>query len=403
MQTYRDLFRLGEFRALFVAQLGAAASLTVQALALSVLVYARTASALLAAVSFLGASLPQALGATTLAGISDRLPPRRALVASDCARAAACILLAAGVLPVAGMLAVVTASGVASGAFGGVRFAVLTDLIPVDAYVLGRSALNTASAGMQILGYAFGGVFLSTLGPEPALRVASALAVLVCLADRFGLRARPARRTGSVSVAATWRATTVLLRHQSIGPLLFAQWIPNGLIVGAEALFVPYAGQHAGILFAATGGGMLVGDVLVGRWTPLAARTSRSLALYLLLALPYVSFAAKPPIWAAATLVAVASIGYGGTLGVQQQMVKVVPEAWLGHALALASAGMLTAQGLAAYMAGGLADGAPVGAAMAVMAAASVAATVVLIGRLGPRRIEPASLDIPAVQPCQTS
>ena len=51
MTTYRRLFSIAEFRALFVAQLLAACAMTVQSLALSVLVYGRTGSPLLAAVA----------------------------------------------------------------------------------------------------------------------------------------------------------------------------------------------------------------------------------------------------------------------------------------------------------------------------------------------------------------
>ena len=44
--------------------------------------------------------------------------------------------------------------------------------------------------------------------------------------------------------------------------------MPNGLIVGCESLFVPYAPRHAGLLFAFAALGMLVGDTLTGRFLP---------------------------------------------------------------------------------------------------------------------------------------
>src|SRR5579859_4163496 len=154
MRTYRDLFALGEFRVLFVGQLAVSAAMTIQVLALSVMVYARTSSAFLAAVAFLAGSLPQAFGAILFSGVSDQRPPRTVLFASDSARAASYLLLAVGVLPVGGLLVLVSMTGVLFGAFGAVRSALLTRVLPLDAYVLGRSTLNTASAGMQIAGYA---------------------------------------------------------------------------------------------------------------------------------------------------------------------------------------------------------------------------------------------------------
>ncbi len=383
MRTYRDLFTVGEFRALFTGQLSAAAGTTVQALALSVLVYAHTGSPLLAAVAFLAASLPQAVGAMALSGTSDRLPPRLVLVASDCVRAAACLLLASGLLPVAGMLAVVSVSGVAFGALGGVRYALVARVLPIDSYVLGRSALNTATAAMQVAGYAAGGGLLATVGASRALWVAFALAVIACLTDRFGLRARPARGTGRSFVRGSWAASWSLLSARTTGRLLLAQWLPNGLIVGAEALYVPYAGHRAAILFSAGAVGMLAGNVIVGRYIPQSRRPAAAAPLYVLLALPYLAFAAHPALWQAVALVALASIGFGGTLCLQQRMVEAVPERSLGQAFALASAGMLTTQGLASYLAGGLAEAASPGRAMAAMAVLSIVATFALLTRHG--------------------
>src|SRR5690242_9434007 len=71
VRTYRDVFALGEFRAIFAGQLASAAAMTIQTLAFSFLVYAQTASPLLAAAAFLAGSLPQALGALTFSGASD--------------------------------------------------------------------------------------------------------------------------------------------------------------------------------------------------------------------------------------------------------------------------------------------------------------------------------------------
>jgi len=51
-------------------------------------------------------------------------------------------------------------------------------------------------------------------------------------------------------------------------PLYIALWVPNGLVVGCESLFVPYGnaasaghGSLAGWLFASTAAGMMAGDL----------------------------------------------------------------------------------------------------------------------------------------------
>jgi MFS family permease len=393
MRTYRDVFSVGEFRALFGGQVIAAASMTIQALAFSVLVYGRTASPLLAAIAFLAGSLPQAAGAMTLSGLSDRVAPRTVLVTSDFVRVAAFVLVASGLLPTFGMLAIVMLSGVAYGALGGIRYSLLTRVLPVDAYALGRSSLNIAVGAMQVVGYAAGGGLIVALGARSALWAAAALAIIVCVIDRLGLRARPALANIRASVGVTWRRNRALLADRVTGRLLVAQWVPNGLIVGAEALFVPYAGRHASVLFMAAAAGMLVGDVVMGRWAAPEQRARLTLPLYLLLAAPYLVFAVHPALTVAAALVGLASVGYGGTLGLQQRLVEAVPEDSLGQAFALASAGMLSAQGVAAYLTGTLAQAAGASTAIAIAGVASLLATLALLANQPRERAaRPASL-----------
>ncbi len=73
--------------------------------------------------------------------------------------------------------------------------------------------------------------------------------------------------------------------------MYLALWVPNGLIVGCESLFVPYAPRHAGLLFAFAALGMLAGDTLAGRFVPARWRERLSAPLRLLLAAPYLVFA----------------------------------------------------------------------------------------------------------------
>jgi hypothetical protein len=56
--SYRDVFAVGEFRALFVAHLLSLVGDQLSRVAVSVLVYARTGSALVAAVAFAISYLP---------------------------------------------------------------------------------------------------------------------------------------------------------------------------------------------------------------------------------------------------------------------------------------------------------------------------------------------------------
>jgi MFS family permease len=377
--TYRQLFGVREFRALFAAQLFGAGAMTAQGLALSVLIYSRTGSPLLAAVAYLGGYVPQAVGVAAFSSVADRVAPRSLLVGSDIVRAGSFALIATDMLPVAAVLAMIMACGLGYGAVGGVRYLILRDMLSADDYILGRSTLNVAVGGMQIVGYALSGTLLAFAGPVAALWTATAMAVIAAAGDRWGLRPRPARRVGRPSVTASWRANRLMFADRRLRRLLAAQWLPNGLIVGAEALYVPYAGHRAVFLFIAAAVGMLAGDLLVGRWVSAVRRPQLSTALYLLLAAPYVAFLAHPPIAIATALVAVASLGYGGTLGAQQLFADEVAPEQQGQAFSLASAGQLSTQGVAAWAAGGLAEAIPTGAAMAATAALSIVITLVVV------------------------
>lgn len=381
MSTYRTLFAIGEFRALFGGQ-AIVAGQTMQMLALSALVYARTASPLLAAVAYLAGFVPQALGAVTLLSLADRLPARAFLVSWDVVRAVVAVALAFGGLSVAMMLAFVMAVGVMEAIGVAVRNALLVEVLPTGMYVLGRSALNIAAGALQITGYAIGGTLLATLGPRPALAGSAGLALACAAIDRWGLRPRVPRIGERGSLAATWRGNRTLFGDRAIRALLLAQWLPCGLIVGAEALYVPYAGHNAGILFTAAAVGMLTGDLVIGRWVSAALRRRLILRLYMLLAAPYLTFAAHPDTWTAAGLVTIASFGYAANLGLQESYVTALPETLLGQGLGLAGSGMMTTQALAAAAVGAAAETLGPAMAIATAATASLLTTAALIPAL---------------------
>ncbi|WP_433368072.1 MFS transporter [Actinoplanes sp. CA-142083] len=375
MTTYRALFANGEFRALFAGNAATVAGGTMQGLALSALIYATTGSPLLSALAFAGALFPQAIGAMTLLSLTDRLRPRAFLAGWTLVKAAVAAVFALGALPPWGMLALLMAVGVVDSITGGMRAGIIVDIAPGN-FVLGRSVLNVSVGLMQILGFATGGLVITALGPGRALAVAAALTAISALFFRFGLADRPPRGTGRAGIRATWHANKSLLGDPVTRPLLLGAWLPNGLIVGAEAMYVPYAGNHAAVLFVAAALGMLTGDVVVGRWVPAAQRARQVNALQALLALPYLFFFLTPSVWVGAALVAVASFGYSGTLGLQQRLVDAIPEGIRGQALGLDSSGRMTFQAVGAFVVGLIAEvaGAPGAMTLAAMASLLVSA-----------------------------
>src|SRR5713226_4738527 len=84
--TFRDVFAIGEFRALWLAQVLSVAGDQLARVALTLLVFDRTGSALLAAVTFAVSVVPAFIGGLVLSGLADRLPRRRVMIACDLIR-----------------------------------------------------------------------------------------------------------------------------------------------------------------------------------------------------------------------------------------------------------------------------------------------------------------------------
>ncbi|MFC4008925.1 MFS transporter [Nonomuraea purpurea] len=378
MRTYRELFGAPEFTPLFLASAGQVAAQTVGGLALGTLVFAATGSPLLSGLAMFGPALGQVAGAMTLLSAADRLPPRASLAGLALLAGFGTAVLAVPGLPVWAVLAVVLGQGVFACLGGGVRYGLLNELLTAEGYLLGRSALNMASGVVQIAGFAIGGGLVHVLSPRGTLLAAAALYALTAAVAALGLTGRGPRATGRPSPAQTWRNNALLWSERPRRRVYLALWLPNGLIVGCESLFIPYAPEHAGLLFACAASGMLAGDILAGRFLPPAWRLRLVAPLYLLLAAPYVIVALGQGVPVAAAAIAVASVGYAATLLLQERLMALTPTELSGHALGLHSSGMITTQGLAAALAGALAEYLTPATAMGVLAVASAALTLAL-------------------------
>src|SRR5258706_13497033 len=77
---YRDVFAEPVFRVLFLSRSFAIGAGTLRILALSVLVFDRTGSPLLTAITFGVGFVPQVVGGTLFGALADRWPPRRLIV-----------------------------------------------------------------------------------------------------------------------------------------------------------------------------------------------------------------------------------------------------------------------------------------------------------------------------------
>ncbi|GAA2087241.1 MFS transporter [Streptomyces albiaxialis] len=378
MRTYHDLFRTREFTPLFLTHTCHVAGQTVSGLALSTFVYAATGSPLLSSLAMFGTSLAQMIGATFLLSAADRLPPRAALTVLSLAFALGTAAQAVEGLPIGGIFGLLLAVGALASLGGGVRYGLLNEILSKDGYLLGRSVLNMASGATQICGFALGGVLVTVFSARGTLLVGAGFYAAAAVCARLGLSGRPPRAAGRPSAAETWRNNALLWSSGPRRSVYLALWLPNGLVVGCESLYVPYAPHLAGLLFACGAVGMLAGDVLFGRFVPKARRTGLAVPLLVLLAAPYAVFAVRPPLGVAVVAVVLATVGFAASLVLQERLMALTPDELSGHALGLHSSGMLTMQGVCAALAGTLAERTSPGTAMALMAGLSLLVTCAL-------------------------
>ncbi|MEV4642657.1 MFS transporter [Actinoplanes sp. NPDC049548] len=378
MDTYRALMADGQFRSLWLSTALTTAATTMSSLALAALVHRETGSALLTALAMFGPSLVQVLGASTLMSAADGSPPRRVLILVGLVTTATAGLQAALPLGPGGRLLLVFGAAYALSIGSGVRWGLLTEIVPPGGFTLARSAMNLAVGAFQIIGYATSGLLLTTLSTQQIFVLATVVSAVAVPVLRLGVAEHRPRRATRVGPAETWRGNRRLLAQRVTRPLLLALIVPNGLVVGCEALFVPYAGGSGGILLAAAAAGMMAGDLTVGRLLDARGRRRAGTFLRLLLAAPFLAFALHPSVPVAAGLAAVAAIGYGAGLAQQEQLVALVPVPLQGQTLGVESSARMTMQGVCAALAGALADRTGPALAVTILAGASLAVSVAL-------------------------
>lgn len=405
--TYRSVFAVGQFRVLCGSMFLYVLGFEFEIIGLSVLVYAQTRSAFLAALAFGMGFGPQLIGGALLTSLADRLPPRAVITGGMLLRALPGLLigLAPG-LPVAAMLVLVALAAMISPVFSGAVSRLLPDVLDGDRYVLGRSVLSLTGAGTQIIGLGAAGAILAVLPARWLLLTAGGTLVLAALA-RLGLRAGPAggssrgssrgaargssREAARGTVRATLTGNAELLADRRVRGLLLAQWLPGAFLAGAESLIVPYTeslghpAAAASPLLAAVPAGMLCGDVVIGRFCRPALRQRLVLPLALISGAPLLIFPLHLPLPVIAAALFGCGFGFAYMLGVQQPFLDSLPPDRRGQGFGLSATGMMGGQGLTPPLAGAVAVLAGPAAAMAAAGAATVLAAACLCRTLAGR------------------
>jgi MFS family permease len=385
--SYRAALAEREFRVLLGSATVTITGSVVCAVALTVVVFERTRSPLLSALTFAVGFVPYVFGGTLLSGIVDRVPPRRLLVSCYLGSAGLTAVMAIPRLPVPVLLLLLvgtsTLTSISSGAQGGL----VRSAVPESAYVPARSLLRIASQLAQVAGNAFGGLLLTLLTPSGSIGVNSAAFLASALLVRFGLRARPVAGVadGTALVRDSLRGLRQVFAQATVRRLVLLGWLVPMFAVAPEALAAPYVvgkgGSPAlvGWWLVALPAGLIAGDLL----GVLGLSSQRQRRLVGLAAgasfLPYLAFVARPGVPVAWLLLAAAGLCGMYSLGLDGLVRQAVPEHLFARTMAVSTAGLMTLQGLGFALAGAVAQ--VTGPAIAIVAAGVCGLACVLVLR----------------------
>lgn len=332
--------------------------------------YQRTASALLAAVTFVASVLPMFIGGVTLGGLADRFPRRTVMIACDLIRCALVLLMVMPGTPVAALVALLFLVTLAGAPFTAARSATLPDVLEGEKYVLGQTVTLTTSQFAQVLGFGLGGAVIGFLGTGRSLVIDAVTYALSAVIVRIWVRRRGAPGEAGVSApggAAAMadggfrHAVRVVFRTRALRLPMFFGWLaafynaPEGVAAplaagmrgGAATVGIILASQVLGETFGMLVVGRFVRPAVRKRWMgPLAVATCAVLAVF-----------ATGPGLGTAVFVLAASGAFGGYQpAASAAFVSAVPAPMRGAAFGIAQGGMSLAQGVVMIAAGAVAD-----------------------------------------------
>jgi MFS family permease len=376
-----------EFRALWLAQLLSVAGDQLARVALTLLVFDRTSSSLLAAVTFAASVIPTALGGVTLAGIADRLPRRTVMITCDLARAALVAVMIVPGVPIWALVGLLFLVTLTSAPFTSARAALYPDILAGDRYPVGTAITLTTLQFAQVIGFVAAGVVVALFGVRTCLLVDALTFVCSAVIIRIWVRARPAAR-----VSARQGGVTVLSLRAGLGlvfsdprlrfPMLLG-WLVAFIDVpeGVSAPLAASLGGGAvavGLILAAEALGSAAGAVAISRFIspdrrlrwmpPLAVASCAVLGL----------FALQPGLPWVLAILAISGIFSCYLIAANAAFVAAAPPHVRSQAFGVAQAGMSLGQGLAMIAAGAAAQHQSPSAVIAVFGAVGAVAAAVM-------------------------
>ena len=370
--SYREVFAIAEFRALWTAQVLSFAGDQFAQVAIAILVYRQTHSAFLTALAYAFTYLPPIAGGPLLSGLADLFPRRRVMIACDVLRIGTVGLMAIPGMPFPALCALLFCTVLAGAPFSSARAALLPDVLPGDKFVLGSAVGNISFQASQILGFVAGAAVVAVVDPYRTLGLDAVTFGISALIVAAGVRPRPLPRREAARPS-LWAVSAdgirIVFGNRRLLTLLLFGWLAGFYIV-PEGLAAPYAHSlhgstvTVGLLMAAMPFGMVVGAFLLSRIATPSTRMRMMGWLAILSCVPLIGSAADPPLWCVLLLWALAGAGGAYQLAAAAAFVQALRPATRARAFGLAQSGLYAVQGLGILAGGAVAQA--IGAPLAV-------------------------------------
>jgi predicted MFS family arabinose efflux permease len=379
--TFREVFAVAEFRALWLAELLSVVGDQLARVALSVLVFQRTNSASLTALTYALTYLPDLVGGPLLSGLADRFPRRTVMVSADLARAALVAGMAVPGIPIAVIAVLLVAARLCNAPFAAAQAATLPAVLDDDRYVVGQTVRQITNQTAQLAGFAGGGAVVAVLGTSQALAADALTFLLSGLLIWFGVRARPAPEHDGEAPRSVLQqlgaGARIIWRDRRLRSLVGLAWLA-GFVIVPEGLAAPYADEigsgtvSVGLLLAAHPAGIVIGAFVLGRWVSPQTRRQLIGVLAVLAVLPLVGFALQPGLPATMGLLMFSGACAAYQVTASATFMRLVPDSGRGQAFGLAGSGLIAVQGVGLVLGG-----------LLVSVIGSVSMTVALVGAAG--------------------
>jgi predicted MFS family arabinose efflux permease len=384
--TFRDVFAVREFRALWLSMVLSVAGDRLALVALTLLVYGRTRSPLLAAAVYAAGYLPWVIGGLFLAGVADRRPRRSVMVFCDAIRAVLVAAMAAPHVPIGALVALLFAATMFAPPFESARAAITPDILHGERYVLGTAVIQTTFLGGQVAGAAGGGLAVAYLGVRPSLVIDAATFVLSGLLIGLGTRARPAAQTGDAGQSAWARMLDgfrLVFGDQALRTLLLLGWLVFFYTI-PEGIAAPYAARlgggpiATGLVIASTAFSTMIVTPLFTRLVRPRRRLALMGPLAVLTCATLVATAFRPDLGVSLVIFSLSAAFAIYQVAANTAFVVRVPKERRAQAFGIANMGVIVGQGVAFVAAGAAAEVSSPAAVIAVGGGLGAISAVVL-------------------------